>query len=953
MSIANVVSRFGVILLFALVGACGGGASRDGGASPDGGGSREWPTAGTPAHTAEGGLDLTVVKPVAGEASPLQVLELTGLPSDFEIADLYVEFYVKEGEAPLKGQVDEFRLLPVFELDQTFFLAMPLLDAEGAVIVWRLTDGNSTSETFETQIDALPPPRVGSVDTLLEGAEAVLREATEALGRSYPDEWEGWSDNLDQMPVHLIPLWQSWHAMFDKQNELAWINQPMPDDVRVMLERVLAAQPMDETMFGMAAYFAEGHSLLNDASDLLPVRTNSGVSARSYMRYTGEEPGRIIRQQGMMPIGNALALAAELEKYDQARRSLRNMGLFDKYVGSYISAVGILAALPVAAGTGGGAAAAITAARRELMAKVSNIVLFLSRVNGVAKITSPCCIVSLDVTLDPKSGQVTEDMPESQIWLNDARARAESEPVNITRDIADAIVKDAAKMISVGMSKELAEVYGDAVQRSGIVGDVGGKIIDYAASGIGKRFLASFPVGADMSFFWNDVDLMYGEPQKWLEVEAASLSGSADQSIVEQTPTGQHEMAFRLRTPQAFHLQTSLLRFNTRPEELPAVAPAITTKRISLDYLDLKFNPSVLRVEDGPVDFSLTLENASSLGVGGGEDYIDVNAFLNGFAVGSVAYHGRSGAVMHFTYMPPEGGFPEDLLLEVEANVDLDTGIRAPSHNPPPRRGVLLVTGGEGTQRLEISPPSKCIQEGEQQQFTVTGLGGEPVPVNWRVDGPGWITAEGLYTAGEANGTGQVAITASVQGNDTITAVAHMTVGDCTCWWDGQVGGDFQQQAVGETQWIEVDDQNSIVAMKHHSGDFSLLHLDLSEDPIAPGATGTYRAVVQPGHFGNTLPSARSVWYNPSSQMADAAGLTPIPKAIVQVTRHDMLNYPDDMGVADGARMLEARVTGTVVYEWLEYEPNRIERVSGNLNVGIRGSYWIDLGFGINCSRGL
>src|SRR5690606_9015654 len=146
----------------------------------------------------------------------------------------------------------------------------------------------------------------GSVDTLLEGAEAMLREATEALGRSYPDEWEYWRDHPDQIPAYLIPLWQSWHGMFDKENDLAWVNQTLPGDVRVMLERILAAEPMDETMFDMAAYIADGHSLLHAASGLLPVRTNSGVSPKSYMTaIPGDEPDRTVRQPGFMPITNA------------------------------------------------------------------------------------------------------------------------------------------------------------------------------------------------------------------------------------------------------------------------------------------------------------------------------------------------------------------------------------------------------------------------------------------------------------------------------------------------------------------------------------------------------------------------------------------------------------------------------------------------------------------------
>src|SRR5690606_11200403 len=121
-----------------------------------------------------------------------------------------------------------------------------------------------------------------------------------------------------------------------------------------------------------------------------------------------------------------------------------------------------------------------------------------------------------------------------------------------------------------------------------------------------------------------------------------------------------------------------------------------------------------------------------------------------------------------------------------------------------------------------------------------------------------------------------------------------------------------------------------------------------------PGATGSFRASVPQGYLGNSLPGFGTVWYNPSAAIANEAGLPPVPQLTVQVTRHDMLVYPDAAGVATGARNLEANITGVAVYESVEYEPMRIERLSGGLNMYLRGTYWIDLGGGtINCSGGL
>lgn len=948
MSCMNGVRYVSAVILCGVLAACGGGGGGSSAApAPD------WPAPGTSPATAEGGADLTTVQPMTDTAGALQGLALTGVPDGLDSANLYAEFYTTEGEAPLQGRIDTFRLLPVFMLDDKVLLPLPLLDMEGATIVWRLTDGASTSETFQTRIEALPPPRAGSVDALLTSTEMMLRAATQALGKSYPEEWEYWRDHdLEQMPVYLVPLWQAWHAMFDTGNDIAWVNQPWSAEQTAMLERVLAAQPIDEAMLGMADYIEQGHSLLDEAANLLPVRTSSGITARHYTLHEGRmAPSGIVHEAGMLPISNAAELSVALQQYDHARRFHRNMENFDKHVGTYLAAVGVLAALPVAAGSGGQSAVAITAARRQLMAQIGNIATVFSRVNAMAKWFSPCCIPSLAITLDPADGRVTEDMPENQVWLGEARARAESEPVNLTREITDIILAEAGGALTGKLSESVAEQFSAAVQQSGLAEDGASMVLDFAASRAGKSVLERFPVGADMVFFWDDIDLVHNEPQQWLAVEARTLDGSADSAIIEQASTGPHQMAFRLRAPQAFQRQSSVLRFNTRPEALPAAAPAIDTQIVSLDYLNLRFDPAVLTVADEPVDFTLTLENAAPESVSGG-DFIDVAAFLDGFTLGSAVLQQRDGEVMRFTYTPPEGGFPEDTVLEVETFATLETGLRNPAYSPPVRRGALLLSADGEVLSLTVAPGAACVADGESRQFTATNTAGEPADVIWQVEGPGQMTAGGLFTAGGAGSSARVI--ARLREDESVMAEARITLGNCSCWWSTEVAGNFQQRMAGDGQWIETDAQQRITGLVHYAGEFSQIRLDLSGDPIPPGVTGSFRASVPQGYLGNTLPGFGTVWYNPSSALADQAGLPPVPELTVQVTRHDMLVYPDDPGVATGARNLEANISGIAVYEWLEYEPMRIKRLSGGLNMHLRGTYWIDLGGGnINCSGGL
>ncbi len=530
-----------------LMTACGGGGGGDSAAIPAG------PAPGTPAFTAPDGADLSAVTLAAPMTQSLGRVEVTGLPEGLETADVYANYYVLDGDITSDAG-DDPRVLPLFTLDDTVYLLPPLLDADGASIVVVMTDGASRSEAFALEIEPLPPGREGAIEEVEVAVNRLLKAATQALGKDYPEEWEGWRDaSLNLMPEYLLPLMRAWQAIADPENENALVNRDFDEDTRVLLERIFAAIPIADVLAAQAAYIESGDSLLDEAANSMMLRTSSvrrsqqstGTQSASALRKNTlsvlqtTQPASRVELDGLLEIPDAPSLKDRLEDYVKAREMQESLELFDETVGTYLATVATVASLPI---TGGAGTLGVTAARLGALEAVTNITSTLVTAAGVAQWFLPCCIVDLDVTLDPAGGQIAnEDGFENQIRLRDARALAESEGVNLTKEIMDRVTEKAAEVVNGSLSNAAQNVIGESASRL---------INDYGGTAIVERYLPQFQPGSDMVFIWADIDMVAGNVQRWLDVEFDTFASSGS-PILEQAFTGSESYEFRLLAPEA------------------------------------------------------------------------------------------------------------------------------------------------------------------------------------------------------------------------------------------------------------------------------------------------------------------------------------------------------------------------------------------------------------------
>lgn len=822
-----------VVMVLALLAACGGGSGGGGGGSnPDPSSDTEVADVGTPAETDPDGADLSAAALASGSSRPLHRIELSGLPDGLDGSAVYARYRVLSGDIEgIDADAGE-RLLPVFRLDDVDYLLTPLLDADGSSIAVVVTDGVSTSEVFELSLDALPPPRTGAVTELADAMDDLLRAATETLGKTYPDEWEQWRDgSLNQMPEYLYPLMRAWHAFVDADNEKAWSAQDFDADTRRLLERILAERPIIETIEQRTAFIEGDQSTLAIAAQS-PL-TMSGTVMRPVRHGVEPDPvtanaGERWDLDGLITINDAGELAERLDQYNEARRAERNLELFDETVGTYLAG----AALVLSAPSGGSGAAAVSAQRRAAMEAVSNIASGVGDIAGASRWFLPCCIARLDTELDPADGVIAqEDARVPQLALADATAVAESEGVDLTREIAERIIGKVASDLDDELNDLVSDAYNDVAAAA---------VDDYAETAITEAFLSDFPVGAAMTFIWEDIDMMAGEPQRWLEADPDTFS-SAGEPIIEQRDTPPERMEFELVTPAAFERQESLLRFQTVFDELDTPV-ATDTREIELEYIELVFDPPRITIDDDtgadPIPFELQVRN-SALHTGD-EPFVEEPLTMEP-EIGTINYVDFDGdaGILGFEYTPP-ADFPADTIIQVSTQSTTEQGIRDPANSPPARTGSMFITGE--AQLVDIAPVSVCLDDGESQQFTALDpWTGDPVDAEWSVSS-GSISADGLFTAPSAGS--EATITAETE---TESATATAVLNDCACFWTARVsGGGYGNDARAgpiASMSLEIEDNAYAGIRFRGEGDENDTALTFELDPPLPvdasGATST------------------------------------------------------------------------------------------------------------------
>jgi hypothetical protein len=522
----------------------------------------------------------------------------------------------------------------------------------------------------------------------------------------------------------------------------------------------------------------------------------------------------------------------------------------------------------------------------------------------------------MQVELDPANGRIlSEDEVANQIRLVKATGRAESAGVNLAKEAFDEVLGQIQGVFD--------EVAGDAIEKLP-VSDITAELIPDDSDPLFQEISDRVNIGANLVLVWEDIDLTGVEPQRWLTHDADTFAG-AGSPIIEQASTSSQRYEFKLRTPQAFERQSSLLRFRTNTEELPA-PEAIDTRQISLEYIDIEFEPSVIRVDDDTPDVTtvtMTVTGANDAGI---ELPLQLDPDF-----GTIVQTGtEENGVYTFDYTKPAGDLPSGIAT-VTATSIAQTGIRADINDPPLRTANLLIS--PLAQRFDVTPGSACLGAGDTQQFqALNPVTGEPVEVSWSAD-RGSINASGLYTA--PAGDGSDAITASTETN---ASSVQVTIGDCTCYFKAELSGagvsanvvraGLSYLALGRDDTTH--NQLRFFGQETSPDNTTGIILEL-DPPLLIGASGSLSTTTRSSGF---VGGERYVLFGPDG---------PLPALTVDITRRT----PIATGVT-GSVALEGRVYGSVNVARNEAPPDNL--VPAYLNVEFNGIYTIPTaGPALNC----
>ncbi len=526
-----------------------------------------------------------------------------------------------------------------------------------------------------------------------------------------------------------------------------------------------------------------GQTLLDvPANQVAALRTSAGKVS---IQNLGKAQDRWILN-GVPAIQTADQLSILLEQYNSARRLEQDLELFDQTVLTYLSAVAMIGSIK----TGPAGTTVIAASRRQAITAIANAASRLSGLSAYAQWFTPCCLVELDIDLDPPGGQIVhEDAAENQVRLIAATGSAESIGVDLTREIFDRLL---GQLQDKAINPAVSEIYNDTIA------DV---VNDYAITPVFELYQGQFPRGAEMVFVWEGIDLMSTEPQRWLEAEIRTFDGTGT-PILEQANTGTNRYEFRLRTPNAFQRSDSQLRFTTNFDELEAPSISSTTP-IELSYIDIRFQPGSVQVSEPEeeVQITFTVQNAADTGV--------AHLQIEPPGRGAISDLLIVGDTYTFTYAAPAEGLQPGEIVEIRATSISEGGIRHPSNDPPERSGAAFISAEAVL--VDIHPVATCVESGTVELFkALDPFTGNPVDVTWSVSsGPGTITQGGLY---QASGSGQALVTATSSSGSSATAT--VTVGSCACVWRARLQGpvSFSDGDSGESaqMTLTADIENSV-----------------------------------------------------------------------------------------------------------------------------------------------
>ena len=720
----------------------------------------------------------------ASRAPALGHVTVLGVPSNVRSGAVYAVF---DGtDITLRTFSDTgTTVTPLIVRDGVYYLPVPMFDPEGSLATVIITDGSSRSETLALTIDPLPARRHGALDELIDAVTDLLSASTEALGLVFPDEWEHWrNSSLVGMPLAYLPLMEAWTVTLDEQNPESLVAAGLDGEALELAERILADGHLTATIHTAGSFVESNPSESPIDTQQSRIRRSphpSKPAALSVAPLTARtldngSSVRVVRVPGDPVITTPERLAEELEKYRTVVRVERDVELADEIFLSHLSTLATLGAMKIAGPGGGVVVAGVYTSAMKGIVKAAKA---LGGAAGVARWFLPCCLADLVVEFDPPEGVIPEeDREPNQVRLTSARVTAESEGVNLARELVERFVAKAGGHIAENyFSPEFEAYLGETLAE--VVGDLG--VTDALQAFVGEQLADSTVI----VFEWENIDVMGSEPQKWLSAQTTTLDGTGAPIIV-QASTDRDRIEFALRAPQAFDRQDSVIRFSTNLDALPA--PSVTrTALVNLEYVRVSFDITRLRLDAAdfasgePIEFPVRVHNT----VERGDDLeASIDVWLDpefpASAVGTVRVVPGScaGDTCSVEYTPGSADdFPGEGVLVIAEFIG-DGGIRG-HHSAPPRRGVTSIVYERPA--IEVEPASACVMSGTDFFFVARGVEtGAPVSheeLVWSA-GVGSITSGGRYTA-PAEGVGTDTVQAALRVDPDVWARAEVVYGPC------------------------------------------------------------------------------------------------------------------------------------------------------------------------------
>lgn len=870
----------------------------------------------------DGDIDLSDAGLEADSAAVFDLVAVSGLPDDAVVEDLHVEYRFADDEWPIGPGVEDSGVAMMVQPDRSeqIFLLAPLVDSEGTSLKLRITDGSgSYSRTLGLAVTALPAGQDGAIEELLDATESVVRNTTEAYGMSYPDDLRDYIDSPQSIEPQFVPLIQGYQIVANPDNPNGLRSLELTDEERELMERIIVHMELIPEMRALAEYTASDDTLIDQAipqiqSTVAYARPDDTglmrADAGSYQTQASEP----IIFEGLYSLSGPNQLSSYLSDYETSIIAQQNIEAGAEYAGYAVTAIGLGAAFVVSGPPGAAAASAsATASSAATAALILGVVEVAGGAANVARGFVPCCIVSVDMDLDPESGMVPqEDALEPTLLLEGATATVHSDGIDLTEEV----LSRALDLVSGGFSDKMVDDYAE--------NELSEELVEYAA---GLPFDQIGFSGREIVFEWTDVDISGNDPEHWLDIRHEGFAGA--EPIFERTAGGSF-------TTVAYQLNADTFFGNEQSQDVLGIEPSRDEFRmgswhppipgdsqtIGSNVIDVRFEPAGIRVDDpGQVTpFKVIVTGARDTG-------IELPLTLEPELGSVVALNNGDEGVYEFEYHAPDDELPAQPIY-ISTKATSTGGVRSRGE-PSERSDSLLVSTDDAL--VAVQPRSICLEQGETRTFEAQDpLTGDPVDATWSAD-LGQISNAGNYTAPAPQSPGYATVTATTEEGDA-TATAHVAFG-CTCWWQGTVSGGISESHAHSITSIFLNDQGQLTEFLFGARDDRLGSRIILDTPVNAGATGTFTGRTTHGSSFGTDP--QKAWQNTDLSIVSEAVRPPLE---VQITRHELID--PGLGRPEGSRIVEATVSGAVT-RWEFQEETGFVVFAGGLNISVEGNYSI------------